>query len=71
MRSAFVLTSSLVVSVVIAPAAFAAEATCSELAVNPAHGLFGNPLVKSVNSAIIPPSGPNRACERLGGLWTT
>jgi hypothetical protein len=69
MRSAFVSTSSLVVSLLLAPAAYAAETTCSELAVNPAYGLAGNPLVKSVTSAITPPAGTNRAYCQVNILY--
>jgi hypothetical protein len=33
--------------------------TCAELATDPDNGLVGNPVVKTVTSAIIPASGPN------------
>jgi hypothetical protein len=34
---------------------------CADLATNPAHGLAGNPVVKSVNSLLIAPAGTNLA----------
>jgi len=34
---------------------------CSQLATDPALGLDGNPVIKSVTSAIIPPSGANKS----------
>jgi hypothetical protein len=42
---------------------------CTELATNPAHGLAGNPLVKSANSAIIPASGSNVAYCQVNLLY--
>jgi feruloyl esterase len=34
---------------------------CSDLATDPAHGLAGNPVIKSVSSAVIPMSGGNQS----------
>jgi hypothetical protein len=39
----------------------AAPVACAALATSPAHGLAGNPVVKSATSQIIPASGPNVA----------
>jgi hypothetical protein len=43
--------------------------TCSQLAADPALGLAGNKLIKSVNSTIIPASGPNRAYCQVNVLY--
>jgi hypothetical protein len=62
------LTATLVAFALLAPATHADNrwhrpppdpVTCSELATNPDNGLLGAPGVKSVNSQIIPASGPN------------
>ena len=36
-----------------------AIATCGTLATDPANGLAGNPVIKSVSSSIVPANGPN------------
>ena len=45
--------------------------TCSQLAADPALGLAGNKMIKSVSSAIIPPSGPNRSHCQVNVLYGT
>ena len=44
---------------------------CTELATNPAYGLAGNPVIKSVTSVIIPPAGPNRSYCQVNILYGT
>jgi len=68
MRCTFLSACSLAVSVLLAPAAHAAV-SCAELAVDPAHGLAGNPRVKSVNSQIISAGGPNVAHCQVNILY--
>ena len=46
-----------------------APVTCSQLAADPALGLAGNKLIKSVNSTIIPASGPNRGHCQVNVLY--
>src|SRR5262245_12144376 len=36
----------------------ASPVACTDLTINPAHGLAGNPEIKSAKSQIIPASGP-------------
>jgi hypothetical protein len=45
--------------------------TCAELATDPDNGLVGNPVVKTVTSAIIPASGPNVSHCRVDLLYGT
>jgi hypothetical protein len=69
MRSSISVVASIAVFAFLAPATYAdrgkhhtpppAPAPCGELATNPDHGLLGSPGVKSVNSQVIPASGPN------------
>jgi hypothetical protein len=42
---------------------------CSQLATDPALGLDGNPVIKSVTSAIIPPSGANKSYCQVDVLY--
>ena len=49
----------------------AAVPTCTDLATNPAYGLLGNSVVKSVNSAIIPASGSNKSYCQVNILYGT
>jgi hypothetical protein len=58
------LTASLLGVALFAPATFAVP-SCSELAT----GLSGSPGVKSVNSQIIPPSGPNVSYCQVNVLY--
>jgi feruloyl esterase len=42
---------------------------CTDLATNPAHGLAGNPVVKSVNSLLIAPAGTNAGYCQVNILY--
>jgi hypothetical protein len=64
------LLGSLVALALLSPAALAAV-TCPELATDPAHGLAGNPVVKTVTSTIIPASGPNVSHCQVDILYGT
>lgn len=64
------LLGSLVAFALLSPAAYAAV-RCTELATNPAHGLAGNPVVKTVTSTIIPASGNNAAYCQVNILYGT
>src|SRR5262245_15468286 len=48
----------------------ASPVACTDLATNPAHGLAGNPVVKSATSQIIAASGPNVAHCRVDLLYS-
>lgn len=45
--------------------------SCLELATDPANGLAGNPVVKSVNSAVIPAAGANVSYCQVNVLYGT
>ncbi len=45
--------------------------TCRQLAADPALGLALNPVIKSVSSVIIPPSGPNKSYCQVNVLYGT
>ncbi|HKC43528.1 MAG TPA: tannase/feruloyl esterase family alpha/beta hydrolase [Burkholderiales bacterium] len=45
--------------------------TCADLATDPANGLVGNPVVKSVNSTMIPAAGANVAYCQVDLLYGT
>jgi hypothetical protein len=62
------LLGSLVALALLSPSAFAAV-SCTELATNPAHGLAGNPVVKTVASMIIPASGSNASYCQVNILY--
>jgi hypothetical protein len=47
----------------------ASPVPCTALATDPAHGLAGNPVVKSVTSLIIPASGSNKAYCQVNILY--
>jgi len=64
------LLGSLVALALLSPAAHAAV-SCAELATNPAHGLAGNPVVKTVMSAIIPAGAPNASYCQVNILYGT
>jgi hypothetical protein len=63
-----ILLGSLVALALLSPAAYAAV-SCTELATNPAHGLAGNPVVKTVTSTIIPASGSNASYCQVNILY--
>src|SRR5262249_33224558 len=42
---------------------------CSQLATDPALGLEGNPVIKNVTSAIIPPSGADKSYCQVDALY--
>jgi hypothetical protein len=74
------LTAALVGLAALAPAMSAekdrhkpprAPVSCTELATEPANGLLGNPFIKSVNSSIIPATGPNVAYCQVNLLYGT
>jgi hypothetical protein len=74
------LTAALVGLAALAPAMSAekdrhkpprAPVSCTELATEPANGLLGNPFIKSVNSNIIPATGPNVAYCQVNLLYGT
>src|SRR5262245_11876964 len=44
---------------------------CVELATDPANGLLENPVVKAVNSLVVPASGPNVAYCQVNVLYGT
>jgi Tannase and feruloyl esterase len=46
-------------------------ASCVELATDPVHGLLGNPIIKSVTSAVIAASGTNAAYCQVNLLYGT
>jgi hypothetical protein len=49
--------------------ASASPVACSALATDPAHGLVGNPAVKSATSQVTPASGPNAAYCQVNLLY--
>ena len=49
----------------------AAPVPCTALATDPAHGLAGNPTVKSANSAVIPAAGANVSYCQVNILYGT
>src|SRR5215467_9715775 len=72
------LSASVVGFALLAPAAYvtgskhkvsAAPVSCVELATDPADGLVGHPGVKSVESHIVPASGPNVAYCQVNILY--
>jgi hypothetical protein len=71
-RTAF-LVVALVGLAALAPMASAATdrppVSCLELATDPAHGLVGNRVVKSITSSIIPASGANAAYCQVNLLY--
>ena len=62
------LLGSLVALALLSPAAYAAV-SCTELATDPAHGLAGNPVVKTVTSTIIPAAGTNASYCQVNILY--
>jgi hypothetical protein len=67
---------SLTVAATMAPAKDkpplpSSPAMCTQLATDPALGLAGNPVIKSVNSAIIPASPPNQSYCQVNVLYGT
>ena len=74
------LTTALLGLALFAPAPCAARdghkpppapVSCTELATDPANGLLGNPVIKSVNSAVVPASGTNAAHCQVNLLYGT
>jgi hypothetical protein len=74
------LTAALVGFAALVPATSAARdrhkppripVSCIDLAADPAHGLVGNPTVKSVTSAVIPQSGTNASYCQVNLLYGT
>jgi hypothetical protein len=72
------LSASMVGFALLTPAAYVtsskrqvspAPVSCAELATNPDNGLLGHPGVKSVESHIVPASGPNVAYCQVNILF--
>ncbi len=74
------LSAAVVGLALLAPATSAAKdrhkpppapVSCAQLATDPANGLLENPVIKSVNSSIIPASGGNAAYCQVNLLYGT
>jgi hypothetical protein len=64
-----VISGALLGSASLLPSTAVAAPACTALATDPANGLAGNPFVKSANSSIIPPSGPNASYCQVNILY--
>src|SRR5262245_2192214 len=71
MRTSISVIASFAAFALLAPVthAQAEPVSCAELTTDPAHGLAGNPNVKSATSAIIPAAGSNLAHCRVDILY--